>query len=214
MDIFGSNWKDHPDKIARNWDSIVSPEDVVLVAGDTSWAMKLPEAVPDLEYLAARPGRKILIRGNHDYWWSRQTTNKIQKMIDPSITLIQGTCIVVGSVGIVGTRGWRLEDYNLEGAAEGDAKIYNRELSYLRRALESVPPEVETRVAMLHYPPFDLSLRANEFRALLEEFSVDILVYGHVHRGTGMYLEGNVGGITYYLASVDHTEFAPIKILE
>lgn len=213
MDIFGEHWKDHPEKIARNWDGIVSSEDVVLVAGDISWAMKLDEAMPDLEYIARRPGHKFLVRGNHDYWWSRQSTSKIQRMIDPSITLLQGTSAVVGDVGIGGTRGWRLEDYGLEGPAQGDRKIYDRELGYFRRALSSIPPNVRTKVAMLHYPPFDLSLKPNDFREVLEEYRVDILVYGHVHTGTGSHIEGDVGGIRYFLASVDHTGFKPVPLV-
>ncbi|MEN6521510.1 MAG: metallophosphoesterase [Armatimonadota bacterium] len=212
MDIFGPHWKDHPVKIASNWDEVVTHDDLVLVAGDTSWALKLPDAMPDLEYLAARPGRKILIRGNHDYWWGRQATNKIQRMLDPSITLLQGSSCVADGVGIAGTRGWRLEDCNLEGTAEGDKKIFDRELTYLRRGLESIPEGVSTKIAMLHYPPFDLGLRPNEFSSLLQEYRVDILVYGHIHKGTGSYLRGDVGGVRYHLASVDHTGFKPVKV--
>lgn len=212
MDIFGPHWKDHPGKIARSWDEIVTPEDVVLIAGDTSWALKLPDAMPDLEYIAARPGRKILIRGNHDYWWGRQSTSKIQRMLDPSIKLLQGTSYVADGVGIAGTRGWRLEDYNLEGAAEGDIKIFERELAYLRRGLESIPEGVSTKIAMLHYPPFDMGLKLNEFGSLLEEYQVDILVYGHIHKGTGSYLCGDIGSVRYHLASVDYTDFKPVKV--
>jgi predicted phosphohydrolase len=212
MDIFGPEWQGHEEKIARNWDGLVSPADVVVVAGDTSWAMRLPEAMPDLDYVAARPGRKLLIRGNHDYWWGRQATNKIQRAVDPSITLIQGTSVVVDGMGIAGTRGWRIQDYELEGPVQGSVKIYERELEYLRRALSSLPPEAAMRIAVLHYPPFDLGLEPNDFRAVLEEFGVDILIYGHVHRGTGSYLEGDVGGIRYCLAAVDHTNFAPVRV--
>jgi predicted phosphohydrolase len=214
MDVFGKGWKDHPEKIARNWDSMVTEDDIVLVAGDISWAMRLPGAVPDLDYIRDRPGRKFLIRGNHDYWWGRQSTNKIQRMLDPSITLLQGASAVIGGVGITGTRGWRMEDYNLEGPVQGDIKIYQRELTYLRQALESLPSDVTTKIVMLHYPPFDLNLRPNDFRTVLEEFQVDILVYGHIHSTTGSYLEGDVDGIAYHLVSVDHTDFSPIPVLE
>ena len=213
MDVFGVEWTAHAERIAANWDRVVSPEDTVLVGGDVSWALKLAQAAPDLEYLAARPGRKLLIRGNHDYWWGREATNKIQRLVDPSMILLQGKCTVVDRVGIAGTRGWRLEDYDLEGPVERDTKIYQRELAYLRRALESLSEDVETRVVMLHYPPFDMSLQPNEFRVLLDEFRVDILVYGHVHKGIGGYLEGDINGIRYYLASVDHTDFSPVRIL-
>ncbi len=214
MDIFGTEWENHPEKIARAWDSTVAPDDVVLVAGDTSWAMKYSGAVPDLEFVAARPGGKILIRGNHDYWWGRQSTNKIAKAVDPSITLLQGSSCVVGNVGIVGTRGWRLEDAESGDLAEADRKIYDRELMYLRRALESLPGDICARIAMLHYPPFGLDMQPNEFREVMDEFSVDICVYGHIHGQSSAILEGDVGGIAYYLTSADHAGFRPIEILK
>lgn len=213
MDIFGDQWRDHAARIAENWNKIVQPEDIVLVAGDISWGMRISEAMPDLEFIAARPGRKIMIRGNHDYWWSRQATNRIQRMIDPSITLMQGTSLVIENVGLTGTRGWRLEDYGLDGPAQGDSRIYERELSYLRRGLSSLTSGISHRLVMLHYPPFDLNLKPNAFRAVLEEFDVDTVVYGHIHTSTGAYLEGNIDGINYHLVSVDHTGFAPVRII-
>jgi predicted phosphohydrolase len=212
MDIFGPDWTDHPDKIARNWDALVAPDDIVLVAGDTSWAMKFEAAIPDLEFLAERPGRKILIRGNHDYWWGREATNKIQRAIDPSITLLHGSSTVVDGVGIAGTRGWRLEDIELEGPTEGDRKIYDRELMYLKRALDTLSLDLGVRIAMLHYPPYNLDLRPNEFRAMLDECKVDILVYGHIHKRTSAILEGDVDGITYHLTSADYVNFRPVVI--
>ncbi len=214
MDIFGSDWKDHHKKIAESWDGLVKQDDVVLVAGDVSWAMKLEDAWPDLEYLAARPGRKVLIRGNHDYWWSRRATTKIQNLIDPSITLLQGTSVVFDDIGVAGTRGWRLEDYELDTPQEGDVKIYEREIKYLAKALESLPENAKMRIAMLHYPPYDLNLEPNEFHKVLEDSSVDILVYGHVHKGTGSSLEGDVNGIRYHLTSADCVGFKPVRILD
>jgi len=108
MDIFGEAWRDHARRIAENWDSIVGPNDTVLLAGDHSWALKFEEAKPDLDYIAARPGRKILIRGNHDYWWRREATNRMQRVLPESITLLHGHALVVENVGITGTRGWRI----------------------------------------------------------------------------------------------------------
>jgi uncharacterized protein len=211
MDIFGEEWSNHADAVARNWDSIVGEEDAVLIAGDTSWAMRLTEAIPDLSFIAKRPGKKYLIRGNHDYWWDRQSTNKIQRMVDPSIKLLHGTSTVIDGVGIAGTRGWRLEDAASDDPDQGDLKIHNRELVYLRRSLASLPQDIDTRIAMLHYPPFDVNLEPNDFRSVLEEYRVDILIYGHIH-STASYLEGDIGGIAYYLTSVDHIGFKPVPI--
>jgi len=209
MDIFGDAWKDHDRRIAENWDAVVRPEDVVLIAGDHSWALKFKDARPDIEYIAARPGRKIMIRGNHDYWWRREATNRMQGLAPEGITLIQGTAVVIDGVGITGTRGWRVELE--EDPDAGDSRVMRRELAYLQRGLEAIPADVSKKIAMLHYPPFNADLEPNEFTDLLQAHSVDILVYGHIH--TGDYLEGDVNGIEYRLASVDHTDFAPIRIL-
>lgn len=209
MDIFGEAWKDHDRRIAENWDAIVSPDDTVLIAGDHSWAMRLDEAMPDIMYIAARPGRKIMIRGNHDYWWRREATNRMQGLMPEGITLLQGKAVVIDNIGITGTRGWRVELE--EDTDAGDSRVMRRELAYLERGLAAIPEGVSKKIVMLHYPPFNADLEPNEFTDLLQAHNVDILVYGHIH--TGYYLEGDVNGIEYKLASVDHTGFAPILVL-
>ncbi|MCL5105087.1 MAG: metallophosphoesterase [Armatimonadetes bacterium] len=208
MHIFGEAWRDHDKRIAANWDATVTPDDTVLVAGDHSWAMKFDEAGPDLQYIAERPGRKILIRGNHDYWWRRESTNRMQAAIEESIHLLQGRAIVVENIGITGTRGWRVElEEDLDA---GDDRVMKRELGYLERGLREIPKDVDKKIVMLHYPPFDADLEPNAFADLLQAHNVDILVYGHIH--TGYYLEGEVKGVQYRLVSVDHTDFRPVLI--
>jgi uncharacterized protein len=215
MDIFGEQWADHPARIAAAWDSTVGRDDIVLLPGDHSWAMRTSEAMPDLEYIASRPGKKLMVRGNHDYWWNRQATSKIQKkiqkMVDPSITLLQGASIVFGRIGIAGTRGWRLGDPESPEDEQADLKIYERELTYLERALKTLPEDLDLKIAMLHYPPFTPDLEPNDFAAILETHSVDILVYGHLH--SGPFLEGDVGGIQYHLVAADRIGFAPRLIV-
>ena len=213
MGVFGPIWEDHARKIADNWDSVVADSDVTLVAGDTSWAMRLADAAPDLEYLAERPGRKIVIRGNHDYWWKREDTRRTQGLVHPSITLLQGRPLVVGSVGITGTRGWSLDEREDDRTPEQNLRIFNRELSYLRTGLERLPLGLDLKIAALHYPPFDADLQPNEFFRLLIEFEVDILVYGHIHRTTTAWREGDVEGVRCYLVAVDNTGFAPRLIV-
>ena len=210
MDIFGEEWRGHDVRIAANWDEMVGQEDTVLVAGDHSWALKFEEARADLEYIAARPGKKVLIRGNHDYWWRRESTNRIQKLVHESIYLMHGRGIVVENVGITGTRGWRIDDESEEDGDAGDTKVMKRELMYLERGLEDIPKGVDKTIVMLHYPPFDADLQPNDFAAVLQSYDVDILVYGHVH--TGPYVEGDVNGIEYRLVSVDHTGFGPVRV--
>lgn len=210
MDIFGEAWKNHDRRIAENWDAMVRPSDTVLLVGDHSWALKFQDARLDLEYIAQRPGHKIMVRGNHDYWWRREATNRMQKEVDESIYLMHGRGIVVENVGITGTRGWRIEA--VEDPDAGDERVLRRELMYLERGLKEIPSDVECRIAMLHYPPFNADMEPNEFAKLLRSHSVDILVYGHIH--TGAYLEGHVDSIDYRLVSADHTDFSPIKIIQ
>lgn len=109
MDIFGPAWADHANTIRRNWIASVKDKDIVLIPGDISWAMKLHEAMPDLNFLADLPGTKVLIRGNHDYWWQRRATNRIQREVNRNLIFIQGTSIVLDNIGITGTRGWRVD---------------------------------------------------------------------------------------------------------
>jgi uncharacterized protein len=207
MDVFGDLWRDHDKKIAEHWDATVSPEDTVLVAGDSSWGLRYEDALPDLDYIARRPGHKILIRGNHDYWWRREQTTHLSKLVDPSITLMQGKAVTVGNTGITGTRGWRVEQEDPE--ASGD-KVMKRELAFLERGLKEMPGEMERRIVMLHYPPFDIGLEPNEFADMLQAYRVDILIYGHIH--SGLCQEGNVNGVQYRLVSVDHVDFGPVLI--
>lgn len=210
MDIFSAVWRNHAERVAQNWDTTVQDSDTVLMAGDHSWALRFEEAKQDLDFIAQRPGRKIMIRGNHDYWWHREQTNRIQAQVDESIFLMQGKAVVVDSIGITGTRGWRVELD--EDPDAGDAKVMRRELNYLERGLKEIPDGVEKKIVMLHYPPFNADLEPNEFADLLQAHSVDILVYGHIH--TGYYLQGDINGIDYHLVSVDHTDFKPILITE
>jgi len=236
MDVFGPAWVDHPERIRRNWDLIVTGADLVLLPGDLSWAMRLPEAMPDLEFVAERPGRKVLVRGNHDYWWQRRATSRIQRIVDRNLTFLQGTSVVMDGAGITGTRGWRVDWEAREGVhgsqftvdsgeqqpdrgalapssnAQPD-RILLRELEYLERGLRSIPESASPRIAMLHFPPFDERLRPNEFADLLARYSVDILVYGHVHLGLGSWIEGAVGGVRYYMVSADVADFTPQLIV-
>lgn len=206
MDIFGEHWCEHEQRMADNWDSLVAPDDTVLVAGDVSWALKPEQAMADIEWIAKRPGNKVMIRGNHDYWWRRESTNRLQKNMPPGIILLQGHAMPVGDVWVAGTRGWRLEEN--EQQVE---KIMQRELVYLDRALSEIPDQVYT-IVLLHYPPFDQNLAANAFHTLAKKYRADRIVYGHIHGGE--ILEGDVDGISYICVSADQVGFTPVLIRE
>ena len=210
MDIFGPAWENHQDKIKTNWDNTVTDDDVVLIAGDHSWAMTFQEAQADLAFIMQRPGKKVLIRGNHDYWWRRESTNRLQKELPDNFTLLQGRAIEINGIWITGTRGWRQEDESIECEEKLYSKVLERELKLFERGLKEIPTDAKHKIAMLHYPPFDTNLNPNSFASILKEYNVNTLVYGHIHSGS--YLEGNIDGIEYILASVDHTDFSPVRI--
>jgi len=210
MDIFGPHWKNHQERLFENWRCTVGPEDVVLVAGDSSWALKPQEAMVDLERIGSLPGTKILIRGNHDYWWSSR--GKVNSVLPDGMIAINANAWTHNGLSIVGTRGW-----NLPGASrfdENDRKIYLRELNRLRIALEQVPQE-ETRklVAMLHYPPLTKTISSSGFAELLESFRVSVCVYAHLHgEDQKIAFEGTRNGVTFVFVACDHLGFRPLKL--
>lgn len=207
MDRFGSIWRNHPDKIRRNWINIVSETDSVVVCGDISWAMRPEEARGDLEFIARLPGTKYLIRGNHDYWWARNNTRRLQETLPPNMILLQGEGRVVEGVGVGGTRGWQAEG----APTPKDDRIVRRELAYLRRALEELPDG--PKAALLHYPPYDADLRLNAFGKMLIEKGIRTVAYGHLHLGNPNVLRGPLGPLEMQLVSADQVEFCPQPLL-
>ena len=207
MDIFGEKWRVHWQKIAHNWNQIVEPEDIVLVAGDISWAMRPPEAEQDLRWLIGLKGRKVLIRGNHDYWW--QSIGKLRNTY-PELYFVQNDSVYLDGVSICGSRGWSLPgspEYNSQ-----DEKIFQRELARLELGLKSLEPQAKLRIAMMHYPPHSISLQSSEFGQLLERYKVDACVFGHIHNFTTPSLCYTKSGINYYLTSADYLNFQPALI--
>ena len=209
MDIFGDNWLNHEDQIMDNWKKIIGEDELVLLAGDTSWALKLEEAYEDLKKIDKLPGRKIIIKGNHDYWWD--SLNKINNLELETIDFIQNNSFLYNGIAIAGTRGWfSVEDEN----DEQNKKIFNRELNRLRLSLESIKDNVDKKIVMIHYPPFNSELNPNEFVDIMKEFNVDICLYGHLHAEGHKYaIEGEVQGIEFHCISSDFIEFMPKKIL-
>lgn len=211
MDIFGDNWADHPDKIKRAWEALVTPEDTVLLPGDISWAMSLDEAKPDLDYIAALPGRKIMIRGNHDYWWA--TVSKVRKAVDPSIQVLQNDSVQIGDLMIAAARGWDCPgSYQFD---EHDRTIYEREIGRLKLSLDHAMKNGATRIwVMLHYPPTNEKHQPSGFLDVLHEYPVEKVIYGHLHGKSGHRhaLEGVHNGIEYHLVACDYLDFTPLKL--
>lgn len=210
MDIFGDHWIDHEEQIISNWKSIVKDEDLVLIPGDISWALRLEQAYLDLKRIHELPGKKVFIKGNHDYWW--QSLNKLKALDFDSLEFIQNTAFPFNDFIISGTRGWISRDN--DSFTEEDEKIYKRELLRLRMSLSNIIDINKKRIVMLHYPPFNMDLSPNEFVFVMKEFDVDICIYGHLHSEGHKYaVEGNIEGIEFYCVSSDYINFSPKKIM-
>ena len=208
MDVFGEAWRGHAEKLERNWRDTVGEDDLVLIPGDISWAMQLSAALPDLSFIGNLPGRKILLKGNHDYWWS--AIGRVRASLPAGMRALQNDSIVENGVGICGSRGWLCPGSS--NFSQDDEKIYLRELDRLTLSLQSLPP-VETKIAMLHFPPFSDKDRASGFSERLEAAGVTIAVYGHLHGEANRYaFEGEKNGITYHCVAADKLDFTPKRI--
>jgi len=215
MDIFDQVWKDYMRRIRENWIRIVGQDDLVLLPGDLSWAMYLEKSDPDFLYIESLPGKKIISKGNHDYWWTTHSKlNKFKESLSlNSITFLQNNAYFYKGLAIVGTRGWKNpeeDDFSAE-----DEKIYNRELERLKLSLKLTDGFDGSRVAMLHYPPFSARGKPTGFVDVMKSFRVNICVYGHLHgKSSNMAVEGLVDGIRYHLVSADYLKFEPLYIGE
>ena len=212
MNIFGGNWDGHFEKIKQDWIAQVKDEDVVLIAGDISWAMKMEDALVDLQSLADLPGKKVFIRGNHDYWWSGITRLRDSAPND-SFVFLQTDAVKIGQFVIVGSRGWTCpgsSDYS-----EQDNKLYLREAERFRLAFkdaEKVKCEGDILLAMIHYPPFSLKNESTLFTELFEKNGVEKAVFGHIHGAAYFPLKTTRNGVEYILSSCDKLAFKLVKI--
>lgn len=203
MDIFGEAWKNHEAKIFENWKEQVANDDIVLVPGDTSWAMKLDEAVFDLEKINNLPGQKYICKGNHDYWW--ESIKKLNELGFESIHFLHNTGYKVENIGIAGARGWT--DRDNEDFDVHDEKIYVREVNRLKISLDAIKNS-EFKIVLIHYPPFQFNGEFNEFSKLMMEYKVDICIYGHLHSDGHKYVvEGKKDNIEFICASCDYLDF-------
>jgi predicted phosphohydrolase len=212
MDIFGEQWSGHAGRMAEAWDGTVTDEDTVLLPGDLSWARDAEEAAPDLEWIGLRPGRKILMRGNHDSWWSSLT--KVRAQLPPGCEPLQNNSYLEQGWVILGARGWTSpEDPN---ATEGDARIFKRELERLKLSIAHADENHGAgapRLAMLHYPPWIDGREPTKVVEHLKKAGVRICVYGHLHgEDHRIAVTGEHDGIIYRFIAADAVGFAPAEI--
>lgn len=179
MDIFGSHWLHHEQKIISDWQTKVKPEDVVFLVGDISWAMQLTAALDDLNRLLNLPGHIVMIRGNHDYWWSSK--KKMVAATQNKIEFLQGSNLSFPNLMVGGTRGYLCpNDTSFKPAT--DESIYERELLRTEMALSSMKNDAtSTRILLLHYPPFNDKNEPSGFTDLLERYEIDHCIFGHLH---------------------------------
>ena len=205
MTIFGPGWEGHPDAFFHGWRSVVTDDDLVLVPGDLSWAMRLEDALLDLEDIAALPGRKVILRGNHDYWWP--SISKLRRSLPEGMYAVQNDAIVIDGVVVAGTRGWACP--GSRGFVEQDEKIYRREAERLALSLSAAADlEGDYRVVMLHFPPTNPRLEPSEFTRLVEAAAPDALVFGHVHGEQDGVLK-RLGGVDVHFVAADALGFVP-----
>lgn len=209
MQVFGEKWFNYEEKIFNNWEKIVGQDDWVLVPGDISWAMRTSEAIFDLKRLEKLPGKKILLKGNHDYWW--QSLSKLNSLRLENIFFLQNNSYDLGKVNICGSRGWLSLDS--QNASLEDKAIYLRELERLKISLQSVNNNKEI-IVITHYPPFNKHGYPNDFGKILENYNVKKCYYGHLH-GDGLYsvVEEEINGIEYKCISADYIDFMPVLIM-
>lgn len=201
MDIFGPAWDDYVDNVFADWKVKVEENDIVLMAGDFSWAMRLEEAKADFDLLKALPGKKIIIKGNHDYWWS--SISSLRKILPENFYALQNDALKFENCIFCGTRGWLLPDENF--SAENQ-KIYDREIIRLEMSLkkaQELKTDSEKIYCLLHYPPTTPAKLDTGFTNLIEKYGVCKVVYGHLHAKKNPELLYEKNGIQYYLTSCD-----------
>ena len=210
MDIFGG-WEDYQERILEEWQSTVSPEDTVVIAGDISWAMTVEESVPDFKFIESLNGKKIILKGNHDFWWS--TKSKIEKMFSEndikSISILQNNSFKYNDIFICGSRGWINEN-----GKEADNKVLAREAKRLEMSIKSADENAE-KIVFLHYPPIFQNDYNYSILEVLQKYDIKTVYYGHLHgRSCLNAFEGERDGIAYKLISSDYLKFKPVKIYE
>lgn len=215
MDIFGARWENHTERLFENWQSVVKPEDTVIIAGDISWGMRTEDTLADFEFIEKLNGKKIIAKGNHDFWW--QTMKKLNAFRDSigadSIEFLFNNAYLVENYIICGTRGWFPEN----NYGPDDEKIVNREAERLRTSilaglkLKEEHPDKEILV-FLHYPPAYNGVKCERICEVIREYGIKRVYYGHLHGAQKSRLVHQIAGANMTLVSADWLNFTPIEV--
>ena len=213
MDVFGGRWQGHAEKIKKNWEALVTEEDTVVIPGDLSWAMNLEEAKKDLLFLASLPGRKVLSRGNHDYFWI--SLSKMQRLFEENgydnISFLQNNALLEQGFVLVGSRGWFVDPADTPRDADFE-KVSAREAIRLRMSLEAgkaLCREGEEMIAFFHFPPLFADFENRTTIDMLHEYGVRRVYYGHVHGAYSIPPVREYEGMEFHIASADYLNFIP-----
>ncbi len=208
MNIFGDQWEGHFEKISEDWLKRVGQDDLVLIPGDISWAMQLENAIPDLQRIAALPGSKVLLRGNHDYWWPG--IGRLRSVLPEGMYAVQNDALHIGGITVAGTRGWMLPGM---GLSADDERIYRRELMRLGLSLDHAARLGGTLVVMTHYPPLAESGDPTEVTRMIDEAGASWCVYGHLHGPScRTSFHGMLNGTSYACVSCDQLDFSLFEL--
>ncbi|MEI3102273.1 MAG: metallophosphoesterase [Oscillospiraceae bacterium] len=211
MDIFGDKWENHAEKLKKGF-ARLEADDVCVICGDISWGMGIEECKEDFLFIHSLPGKKIILKGNHDYWWS--TAAKARRFFDEngidSIEILYNNCFDYKGFALCGTRGWFYEE---EKGGEHDEKIMRREIMRLEASLKAAGDK--PKLAFLHYPPIYLHYSCPEILELLKSTEVRLCCYGHIHgRGCSAAFKGWREGTEFRLVSADYLDFCPVKLMD
>lgn len=217
MDVFGSHWKDHHLRVEAAWREAVAEGDIVLVPGDLSWAMKPADAAPDIAWFGSLPGSKVIVKGNHDYWWPSSQT-KLRSLLPAGVYALKKRALVLGGVPIIGVRG---PDFQLKDGGD-PSELQDRLVRERHELLQSIedlprPDRWKVRpVALFHYPPFPLAAPESAFTRILEDIGCEHCVFGHLHTSADQarIFQGERRGVRYHLVSCDYLGFRPRLISE
>ena len=210
MDVFGPLWHDYVNRLVQGF-SKLNYDDVCVICGDLTWGMSLEKSLKDFQFIDKLPGKKIILKGNHDYWWT--TATKAYKFFEQhditTIRILHNNCYFYGDSAICGTRGWFYEE---EKGSESDKKIMNRELMRLERSLQAAG-DAKEKLCFFHYPPRYNNYVCREIVDILNKYEVKSCWYGHIHgRGHKYAVCGNVDGIEYNMVSADYIGFEPVLV--
>lgn len=210
MDIYGGIWVDHARKVKENCEKKITDNDTLIIAGDISWALKLPDAMADLEWISKLPGKKVCFKGNHDLWWSG--IKKLNTLFD-DITFMQNDVYMVEEIAICGTRGWICP--GTDGFDASDEKIYKRELLRLEASLKAaIAADAQEIIGVMHYSPTNDKKQLSGFTDLFEKYGVKEVVFGHLHGHDAERNKEpfNLNDVTYRLVSLDGIGADPVKL--